>query len=166
MARVKKRTYREDAEEDSDSGLKSNKKIKAARDKAAEPAPAEKTASKGSTGSSLASSKDDQGNTFWQLSPMRRITLSNFKGSTLVSLREYYEDGGVMRPGRKGIALTIDQYQTLLKLIPALNAELGRAGITLEEAEAEGGGRDQLVERKANAAKKSNIEATSDEDSG
>ena len=36
-----------------------------------------------------------------KLSPMRRITVSEFKGSTLVSLREYFEKDGEMRPGKK-----------------------------------------------------------------
>lgn len=32
----------------------------------------------------------------------RRVTISDFKGKTLVSIREYYvDDGGDMRPGKK-----------------------------------------------------------------
>ncbi|KAK7183296.1 transcriptional coactivator p15 family protein [Paraphaeosphaeria sporulosa] len=56
----------------------------------------------------------------------RRVTVSDFKGQTLVSIREYYEDksDGQMKPGKKGISLPIDQYNALLAAAPLLEAVL------------------------------------------
>jgi hypothetical protein len=44
---------------------------------------------------------DSDGNTFWELSKMRRVTLSEFKGKQMVSVREYYEQNGEIKPGKK-----------------------------------------------------------------
>lgn len=48
---------------------------------------------------------DDDGNTFWELNAggMRRVTVSEFKGSTMIGLREYYVDKatGQHKPGSK-----------------------------------------------------------------
>lgn len=45
--------------------------------------------------------QDDNGDSYWELSGKRRVTLSEFKGTRLVSLREYYESGGKELPGKK-----------------------------------------------------------------
>lgn len=39
-----------------------------------------------------------------QLSAKRRVTVEEFKGNLLVSIREFYEDrnDGIMKPGKKG----------------------------------------------------------------
>ena len=44
---------------------------------------------------------DTDGNTFWEISKMRRVTVSEFKGKQMVSVREYYEQNGEMKPGKK-----------------------------------------------------------------
>jgi hypothetical protein len=44
---------------------------------------------------------DTDGNTFWEISKMRRVTVSEFKGRQMVSVREYYEQNGEMKPGKK-----------------------------------------------------------------
>jgi hypothetical protein len=44
---------------------------------------------------------DSDGSTFWEISKMRRVTLSEFKGKQMVSVREYYEQNGEMKPGKK-----------------------------------------------------------------
>ena len=44
---------------------------------------------------------DSDGNTFWEISKMRRVTLSEFKGKLMVSVREYYEQDGEVKPGKK-----------------------------------------------------------------
>jgi hypothetical protein len=36
-----------------------------------------------------------------QLSPKRRVAINNFKGQTLIAIREYYEADGEMKPGKK-----------------------------------------------------------------
>ncbi|KAI1270284.1 ssDNA-binding transcriptional regulator [Xylariaceae sp. FL1019] len=74
--------------------------------------------------------RDDDGNAFWQLAPMRRLTISEFKGQTLVNIREYWTDkSGEMKPGKKGISLTVEQYSAVIEALPAINAELESKGV-------------------------------------
>ncbi len=71
----------------------------------------------------------------------------------------------------QGISLSVDQYQALLKAIPAINAQLREAGIAADDPESAGPSEEGKLKPKlkaqhtAKSAKKSNIEATSDEDS-
>ncbi|KAL5604900.1 hypothetical protein BROUX41_001769 [Berkeleyomyces rouxiae] len=67
----------------------------------------------------------------WQLSGKRKVTLSEFKGSTYVNIREYYEKDGEELPGKKGISLNLEQYRTLIATIPKINDVLLQKGITL-----------------------------------
>ncbi|KAL8645267.1 MAG: hypothetical protein Q9210_006806, partial [Variospora velana] len=57
-----------------------------------------------------------------KLSNNRRITISDFKGKTMVDIREYYEDKstGEMMPGKKGISLPVAQFQSLVTLLPEI----------------------------------------------
>ncbi|KAL6710461.1 hypothetical protein ACN47E_008509 [Coniothyrium glycines] len=75
---------------------------------------------------------DDDGNQFVGLnaSGKRRVTVSDFNKSTLVSIREYYTtDAGELKPGKKGISLTIDQYNALLAAAPLIEAALAKKDI-------------------------------------
>merc|ERR1719164_203820 len=47
------------------------------------------------------------------LSGKKFVTVSPFNGKMLVGIREYYEKDGKMLPGRKGISLTLDQWEKL-----------------------------------------------------
>jgi len=100
----------------------------------------------------------------------RRVEVSDFKGSKLVNIREYYEKDEEWLPGKKGISLSIDQYKALLKAIPAINAQLKDMGIVLGES-ADAMDEDEPEEEtkpqkriKGKKTEKANIEATSDED--
>ena len=111
--------------------------------------------------------------------------MSEYNKMCLINIREYYEKDGKTLPGKKvrspkyahqrrnganmlkGISLSVDQYTALLKVVPAINATLKKKGFGVE-------GLDDAVEEepvvaksKKNRAKseKSNIDATSDEDS-
>ncbi|KAL7421690.1 hypothetical protein Q5752_003459 [Cryptotrichosporon argae] len=55
------------------------------------------------------------GDKYIKLSAYRRVTVRQFKGKTLVDLREYYEDKvtGEDRPGSKGLSLTVEQWTAL-----------------------------------------------------
>lgn len=44
---------------------------------------------------------DTDGNEYWEISKMRRITISEFKGKRMVNIREYYEKDGKDLPGKK-----------------------------------------------------------------
>ncbi|KAI5860185.1 PC4-domain-containing protein [Durotheca rogersii] len=117
------------------------------------------------------SGKDDDGNPFWALGGTRRATISNFKGKVFVNLREYYSDSssGSLKPGKKGITLTIEQYHKLLEAIPSINAELRDKGHDVPGAPDAPAASTSDAPAKATAdkekkAKKANIETTSDED--
>lgn len=53
------------------------------------------------TALSKAQLKDTEGNTYWELSRTRRVTVTDFKGKTFVNVREYYEKDGKDLPGKK-----------------------------------------------------------------
>jgi hypothetical protein len=63
--------------------------------------------------------------------------------------------------------LTIEQYQALLKAVPAINAALLQQGVATEEVDLDGEDKlSSVVKTKKKATKsKANIEATSDEES-
>ncbi|KAH8879990.1 transcriptional Coactivator p15 family protein [Thozetella sp. PMI_491] len=129
-----------------------------------------KPAVKKSKGSkSLESGKDADGNSYWEIAPKRRVGISNFKNNTFINIREYYEADGQMKPGKKGISLSIEQYQALLQAIPAINAQLRNAGVAVEDPQPAGPPVEAKPKTEPQAkvarSKKSNIEATSDEDS-
>ena len=44
---------------------------------------------------------DANGDRYWEISKMRRVTISSFRGKTLVNIREYYEKDGQELPGKK-----------------------------------------------------------------
>ncbi|KAI4644370.1 hypothetical protein J4E93_006271 [Alternaria ventricosa] len=75
---------------------------------------------------------DDNGDAYVGLnaSGKRRVTVSDFNKSTLVSIREYYvTDAGETRPGKKGISLTVDQYNALLASAPLIESALAKKDI-------------------------------------
>ena len=61
---------------------------------------AKTTASSGAQSSSTQKT-DSNGDVYWDISSHRRITISEFKGKSLVSIREYYEKDGQELPGKK-----------------------------------------------------------------
>ncbi|XDG04160.1 hypothetical protein ABKA04_003775 [Annulohypoxylon sp. FPYF3050] len=165
MGRFKnlKRSRRDDDEDE--GGAASDQEVKSS-----------KKTNKKAKKSSADSGKDDDGNSFWSLGGTRRVTLSEFKGKTLVNIREYYTDAsGSVKPGKKGISLSLEQYDKLVEALPGMNAELKKGGhevpaLTSAPAVED---EDELAETKSEkkpekAAKskkaKANIEATSDED--
>lgn len=74
---------------------------------------------------------DDQGNDYVALksNDLRRATVSDFKGSILVSIREYYQnEQGAFLPGKKGISLSLDQFNALIASLPLLESSLAKLG--------------------------------------
>lgn len=51
-----------------------------------------------------------------QLSPKRRVTVRSFRSGVLVDIREFYDQDGVSKPGRKGISLSKVQWVALQEL--------------------------------------------------
>ena len=48
----------------------------------------------------------DDGEEYWPLTKSKRLSVSKFKGSVNVSLREYFEKDGKWLPTKKGITLS------------------------------------------------------------
>ncbi|CAN6816853.1 hypothetical protein Bca4012_003136 [Brassica carinata] len=64
---------------------------------------------------------DDDGDLIiCRLSDKRRVTIQEFRGKSLVSIREYYKKDGKELPSSKGISLTDEQWSTFKKNIPAI----------------------------------------------
>ncbi|KAF8447084.1 transcriptional Coactivator p15-domain-containing protein [Kalaharituber pfeilii] len=71
--------------------------------------------------------KDEEGNTFWELGGRnRRITISEYKGKLLVNIREHYEKEGKVLPGKKGISLSIEQFNAMMSVLPQVHTELSK----------------------------------------
>uniref|UniRef100_A0A0B7AUZ0 Transcriptional coactivator p15 (PC4) C-terminal domain-containing protein n=1 Tax=Arion vulgaris TaxID=1028688 RepID=A0A0B7AUZ0_9EUPU len=62
---------------------------------------------------SSSSTKGPGGEHMFQLAKMRYATVSEFRGKAMVGIREYYEKDGELRPGKKGISLSTEQWQAL-----------------------------------------------------
>ncbi|KAF4316657.1 hypothetical protein BBO99_00006882 [Phytophthora kernoviae] len=60
------------------------------------------------------------GETVFQLSAKRRLTVRKWKSTVLVDVREFYDDNGEPKPGKKGISLSLDQWKKLMELSDAV----------------------------------------------
>jgi hypothetical protein len=57
-----------------------------------------------------------------QLSETRFLEVTKFRGKTLISIREFYEDAnGNLRHSKKGISLSVDQWTTLVENAERIN---------------------------------------------
>ncbi|XP_054252065.1 activated RNA polymerase II transcriptional coactivator p15-like [Indicator indicator] len=66
-------------------------------------------------------SEEEEG--MFQIGKMRYVRVSCFKGKVLVDVREFYTDkNGDKKPGRKGIALSAEQWNQLKEIIPEIDA--------------------------------------------
>ncbi|KAL8063957.1 hypothetical protein ABFX02_01G059900 [Erythranthe guttata] len=63
---------------------------------------------------------DEGGIIICRLNDKRRVTLSEFKGKTYLSIREYYKRDGKELPSAKGISLTTEQWGSFKNNIPAI----------------------------------------------
>ncbi|PLB42396.1 transcriptional coactivator p15/PC4 family protein [Aspergillus candidus] len=131
--------------------------------------------SKPATTASNSSAKiDANGDNYWEISKMRRVNVSSFRGKNMVNIREYYEKDGQELPGKKGISLPVDQFACLLKILPEIETALGELGEPVPRPEYDaiksnpGEGDEQQGESEGNTNNppdsKKNIEMTSEED--
>ncbi|XP_042487837.1 RNA polymerase II transcriptional coactivator KELP-like [Macadamia integrifolia] len=70
---------------------------------------------------------DDEGDLIiCRLSNKRRVTIQDFRGKTLVSIREYYERDGKELPSSKGISLTAEQWSAFRKAMPGVEEAINK----------------------------------------
>ena len=71
-------------------------------------------------------SDDDSSNgNSWSLSAKRFVTINSFRGKMMVDIREHYlDENGEQKPGKKGISLSLDQWEKLKEFIPQIDAKL------------------------------------------
>ncbi|KAG9084152.1 hypothetical protein FS749_005438 [Ceratobasidium sp. UAMH 11750] len=69
---------------------------------------------------------DADGNTYFEISGKRRVTVRTFNGMKLVDIREMYTDKatGELKPGRKGISLAEEQFMGLVSVHSAITEAL------------------------------------------
>ena len=70
---------------------------------------------------------DDKGSQFIELSSKRRITVNKYQGNVLVDFREYYETDGEFKPGKKGISLSVQQWEATKRSITAIDEAIANA---------------------------------------
>uniref|UniRef100_A0A0K0EEH6 PC4 domain-containing protein n=1 Tax=Strongyloides stercoralis TaxID=6248 RepID=A0A0K0EEH6_STRER len=56
----------------------------------------------------------------YSLGNERYVSRSGFKGKEYINIREYYKADGELKPGKKGISLTIEQFENLKKVMACL----------------------------------------------
>ncbi|KAK2542299.1 activated RNA polymerase II transcriptional coactivator p15-like protein [Columba guinea] len=82
-----------------------------------------KTEAKPSEGTEKGQGSEEEG--MFQIGKMRYVHVSSFKGKVLVDIREFYVDKeGDMKPGRKGIGLSGEQWNQLKEVVPEVDAAL------------------------------------------
>ncbi len=59
----------------------------------------------------------------------RRVSLSEFKGTLYVAVREYYEKDAQMLPGQKGLNMTSPQWAACVAGAPSISAILQQEGL-------------------------------------
>ncbi|KIW69064.1 hypothetical protein, variant [Phialophora macrospora] len=110
---------------------------------------------------------DADGNKFWEIAKTRRVTISEFKGQTMVGIREYYEKDGQWLPGKKGISLTLEQYSALIQVTPQIEDLLKSQGKKVPRPNYSGNVPTEDDDQSDDGGQKDvklNIDATSDED--
>ncbi|CAD6573219.1 MAG: hypothetical protein CYPHOPRED_005099 [Cyphobasidiales sp. Tagirdzhanova-0007] len=71
-------------------------------------------------------SRDADGMPFGDLGNKKRVTVREFKGKILIDIREFYEDKNTeeIKPGKKGISLSFEQWETLKEHFIAVSISL------------------------------------------
>lgn len=113
-----------DGREDARSSPES-KQLPAKTVKKPKPAPTDDKDSDGDTGDARTKLQhNNEGDTYVDLGKKKRVTVRDFKGSTLIDIREYYGSEGDEKPGKKGIALSVEQWKSLMQASDAISSLL------------------------------------------
>ena len=55
------------------------------------------------------------------LDKRKRVTVHKFKGQLKIDIREYYDDNGTMKPGKKGLSLNLDNWNKLKEFMDKID---------------------------------------------
>ncbi|XP_054278104.1 activated RNA polymerase II transcriptional coactivator p15 isoform X2 [Macrosteles quadrilineatus] len=55
---------------------------------------------------------------------MKYLKVRTFRGKVLIDIREYYDAGGDIRPGKKGISLSATQWKKVVSLVGEVDEAL------------------------------------------
>ena len=78
--------------------------------------------SKSSKPSGNSSKEVDNSSKAFQLNKNRFVSISEFRGQVRVDIREFYfDDNGDRRPGKKGISLSMDEWNKLKSHLPKID---------------------------------------------
>ena len=58
-----------------------------------------------------------------------RVSIDDFHGKKLVNMRVFYREGEEWKPGRQGLALSVDLYRDLAMAVAAVGEELKSRGV-------------------------------------
>lgn len=61
--------------------------------------------------------------------------VQEFKNMTVVAIREFYDSDGVLKPGKSGINLKVEQFAELIKALPDIIEVLKTKGFDIEAME-------------------------------
>ena len=64
--------------------------------------------------------------TAFLLDSRKRLTIRKFKNKLLVDIREFYDDHGTLKPGKKGISLSVDNWKQIKKYMNKIDKEIER----------------------------------------
>ncbi|XP_044727521.1 RNA polymerase II transcriptional coactivator [Chrysoperla carnea] len=76
--------------------------------------PAKKSKPAGKSSAKESNSEEDLS---WPIDKRRFVKLREFNRKWMVDIREYYDADGDLKPGKKGIALSIPQWQKLKEIV-------------------------------------------------
>lgn len=60
----------------------------------------------------------------FELGNKKLLDVRKFKGKILIDVREYYEEGGALKPGRKGISLSLEQWRALESIVGEVDKKI------------------------------------------
>lgn len=72
------------------------------------------------------SKSDEDGDGVFDLGKNRKVSVREFKGKVLIDIREFYSKDGKDMPGKKGIALSGEQWRKLLESADDINDAIAK----------------------------------------
>jgi len=77
---------------------------------------------KSKSGGSSSGRQNPDGETYFDIERLKRVTVREFKGKIYVDIREHYEKDGKVLPGKKGISLSTTQWNKVKSLAEEIDA--------------------------------------------